>query len=65
MAVEFDNCYAEHQTNKALLVYIPEISDEPQWVPQQHITDDSEVYRKGDEGKLVVTDYIAEQKGWV
>ena len=60
MAVKFEGCYAKHQTDKALLVEIPEIDTEPQWVPQQHITDDSEVYRKGDEGTLVVTDWIAE-----
>jgi len=65
MAVEFEGCYAEAATDKALLVHIPEVDTEPQWIPQKHITEDSEVYRKGDEGKLVVTDWIAEQKGWV
>ena len=65
MAVTFEGCYAKHETDKALLVDIPEIDTESQWVPLAHITDDSEVYKKGHEGKLVVTDWIAEKKGWV
>ena len=65
MAVEFEGCFARHDSGKALLVDIPEIDTEPQWIPYDHITDDSEVYKKGHEGKLIVTDWIAEKKGWV
>ena len=65
MAVTFDGCYARHETDKALLVDIPEIDTEPQWVPHEHITDDSEVYKKGGEGKLIVTDWLADKRKWV
>jgi hypothetical protein len=34
------------------------------WVPQSQIHEDSEVYQMGDSGSLVVTRWIAEQKGW-
>jgi len=35
------------------------------WIPQTQIHDDSEVYREGDVGKLVITRWIAEQKDLV
>lgn len=35
------------------------------WVPKSHVDDDSEVYSLDDEGTLVVTQWIAEQKGWI
>jgi hypothetical protein len=65
MPVTFDNCKARYDSGKALLVEIPEIGDAPQWVPHSQIHDDSEVYRKGDEGKLVVSEWFATQKEWV
>lgn len=47
-------------TDKALLV---KIEGEEVWIPQSQIDDDSEVYRAGDEGCLVVSQWIADQKG--
>lgn len=35
------------------------------WIPQSQIHDDSEVYEVGGEGKLVITTWLAEQKGLV
>lgn len=35
------------------------------WVPQSQVHDDSEVYRKGDSGKLVVTEWWAQQRNLV
>lgn len=35
------------------------------WVPKSHIHDDSEVFAEGDEGDLVVSRWIAEQKDWI
>jgi len=64
MTVKFDNCRGVYATDKGLLVNIPEIDTEPVWVPQNHIDADSEVYRKDDEGTLIVSDWIAEKKGW-
>ena len=37
--------------------------DDPIWFPLSQVDDDSEVYQEGDAGKLVVTEWIAEQKG--
>lgn len=41
------------------------IDGEEIWIPKSQITDDSEVYETGTEGTLVVTEWIAEQKGLV
>jgi hypothetical protein len=51
-------------SEKAILVEAADF-DEPVWVPVSQVHDDSEVWKVGDEGKLVVTQWIAEQKGWV
>ena len=58
-------------TGKALLVRVDEsdpvnetTDDGTGWVPQSQIHEDSEVYQMGDSGSLVVTRWIAEQKGW-
>jgi hypothetical protein len=34
------------------------------WVPQSVVHDDSEVYKEGDEGRLVVQLWFAEKEGW-
>jgi hypothetical protein len=50
----------KRETEKALLV---EIGGEELWIPKSQIHDDSEVYREGDTGKLVITEWIAREKG--
>ena len=57
---EFDGVVCEAETEKALLVII---GGDKHWMPKSQIRDGSEVNAKGDEGKLVVTEWIAEQKG--
>ena len=49
-------------TGRALLC---EIEGEQIWIPQSQIDEDSEVYQEGDEGTLVITEWIAEQKGLI
>ena len=41
------------------------IQGEQHWIPKSHIHDDSEVYEMGTNGRLVITQWIAEQKGLV
>ncbi len=50
------------ETEKALLV---RVEVEEVWIPKGQIHDDSEVYREGDTGTLIVSLWIAEQKGLV
>ena len=57
--VEFDNCKVTRETDKAILC---EIDGESYWIPQSHVHENSEVWREGDEGKLVITEWIAIEK---
>jgi hypothetical protein len=61
----FEDCQLR-AVGKAAILVAHEDWEEPVWFPNSHIDDDSELYMKsepGDTGKLVVTAWIAEQKG--
>lgn len=61
----FRNVTAIKETDKALLC---RIKGEEHWIPKSQITDDSEVYtdqEDGNQGTLVLTEWIAKQKGLV
>jgi hypothetical protein len=58
--VEIEDCVVKHATDKAILVAIPDFGDV--WIQQSQIHDDSEVWKKGDTGTLVITRWCAEQK---
>lgn len=60
--VRFDNTRAIKATKMALLC---SIDGDDVWIPISQITDDSEVFREGDEGTLVITWWLAYQKGLV
>jgi len=62
--VENAEALKESDSGKALLVEAPDF-DKPEWVPHSQIADDSEVYKVGHQGDLVVSNWLAEQKGWV
>ncbi len=65
MAERFEGCDCIHETDKALKVHIPEIDSEPVWVPKWAVHDDSEVYRNGDEGTLILKTKFCEDEGWI
>lgn len=50
------------ETEKALLC---DIEGEEIWIPKSQITDNSEVLEKGDKGMLIITQWIASEKGLV
>ena len=64
MAEELFECHAVciGERPKALLM---DIDGEEIWIPKSQIHDNSEVYDAGehDEGTLVITEWIAKQKG--
>jgi hypothetical protein len=64
MSYTIDDAKCTHSTDKAILVSAPDL-DEQVWIPQSQIDDDSEVYKKGTEGKLVVSDWFAQKRGWI
>ncbi len=47
-------------TDKAILCVI---EGEEVWIPQSQIDDESEVWKAGDEGTLVIPLWLAEEKG--
>lgn len=52
-------------SGKAMLVEVKEVEKDPVWIPHSQITADSEVHKPEDYGKLVITDWLADQKGWI
>jgi len=58
--VEFPGVECEKETDRALLVTI---KGQEHWIPKSHVHDDSEVFSEGDHGKLIISEWIATQKG--
>lgn len=56
---EFPACEALRQTAKAVLVRMEDGRE--RWVPQSQIHPDSEVWKTGDVGTLVITAWLAER----
>lgn len=50
------------ESTDAILVVI---EGDEYWIPKSQILGDSEVQGEGDDGELIVTQWIAEQKGLV
>lgn len=62
--VEFPDCTCRIDTDHALLVRFPDM-DDAVWIPKSQVDDDSEVYKKGTSGTLVITEWIATEKGLI
>lgn len=60
----FRDVVCKKETDAALLC---EIDGADYWIPKSHVSDDSEVFDGADNasGKLVVSEWIAKQKGLV
>lgn len=52
------------ETDLAICVEL-EGHDDEVWIPKSQISDDSEIWQKGDEGELVVNKWFAEKEGLV
>ncbi len=52
----------EKETDAAILV---EVDGVQHWIPKSQISEDSEVYEEGQTGELVITEWIATEKGIV
>ena len=51
-------------TSKAICVEAP-VFDEPTWIPASVVHDDSEIWKDGQEGDLVVKTWFADKQGWL
>ena len=54
-----ENAKGIKATDKALLVLV---EGQEVWIPQSQIHDDSEVWKAGDEGTLIIPDWLAVEK---
>lgn len=59
---EFEDVECIAETTDSILVLV---GGKEHWIPKNQINDDSEVYEKGGEGTLIVTQWIAEKEGLV
>ncbi len=60
--VEVEDVQCTKETEMALLCVI---DGKEHWVPKSQVLDASEVCAEGDEGTLVVSAWIAKEKGWI
>jgi len=58
----FEDVEVKKETTDALLCVI---DGKPHWIPKSQISDDSEVSSEGDEGTLVLSEWISIEKGLV
>lgn len=56
-----ENVRCDVDTDKALLAEFEDGSKH--WIPKKVIHDDSDVYKKGTDGNLIVEDWFAEKEG--
>jgi hypothetical protein len=64
-AVVIEDAERTGYTDKGIWVSAPDF-DKDEFIPTQFIHDDSEVYRNGEFGDLIVKQYFAETiKGWI
>lgn len=60
---EVGEAAALRETDRAIFVKIDGVGSS--WIPKSQIHDDSEVWKKGDRGTLVVTEWFADKQGWL
>ena len=58
--VEIANVTEIRESERALLV---RIDGHEHWIPKSHVHDDSECYKEGDTGTIVVSSWIAKERG--
>ena len=58
--IRIDDVTIKKATPRAVLV---DIDGDEYWIPQSQIHDDSEVWREGDNGLLVISEWFAEKEG--
>lgn len=61
--MEIEDAKCIRDSEQAILVEAP-IFDEPTWIPQSQVDEDSEVYEKGTSGTLIISDWWARKQGW-
>jgi hypothetical protein len=64
--ISMGHCRTTIETEKAICVTDLEMTGgKPQWIPKSAIHDNSEVWKMGQDGELVVHGWLAEKNGWI
>lgn len=61
---EIENAEILHMTDKGGVLVTAPMFDGNEWIPYSVIHDDSEVYRKGDTGTLIIEKWFAVKQEW-
>lgn len=57
------DCQVIRETEKAILVVLEDDGEREIWIPKTQIHDDSEVWKEGQTGELIVKAWFAEKEG--
>ena len=63
MSVEYDDAKCLKETAKAVLVAAKDLPGGQLWIPKSVLHEDSEVFAQGDEGRVVIKTWWAEEQG--
>lgn len=56
--IKLPNCEIKAETDKAILVYCGDIDKDPFWIPKSQVDDRSEIWKAGEIGELMVSEWI-------
>ena len=59
-----ENCEIIKETSKAILVESENL-DEETWIPQSQVHDDSEIWKEGQKGDLIISEWMAKKIGLI
>ena len=62
------NIHVKLKAKSKAAILVEDEDGEEVWIPNSQIDDDSEIWEdseKGEEGKLVISEWLATQKGWL
>jgi hypothetical protein len=59
---KIEDCEIVKSTGKAILVESPNL-EEPLWIPNSQVHDDSEIWKQGETGTLTITEWWANKEG--
>lgn len=62
--VELDVIDVVKETDAALCVELAD-RDEEVWIPKSVVSDDSEVWKEGDTGTMIIAEWFAEKEGLI
>ena len=63
--VALDEAICTRETDRAILVGDLNDEHDARWIPKSQIHKNSEVWKEAQTGRVIVSSWFAEQKGWL